>query len=264
MTALADRERGPRSTRTLLVVAVLALVAIAGLTALGFWQLERRDWKLHLIDQVAQRVDAAAIAAPGSAGWSSVSAETDEYRHVTATGHFRNDEETLVEAVTVRGSGFWVLTPLVTDLGFTVLVNRGFVPADKRPTATRAAGQIDGETVVSGLLRITEPNGGFLRSNDPRTDHWYSRDVTAIAAARQLTGAAPYFIDADATPNAGGLPVGGLTVVAFPNNHLIYALTWFALALMLVGAVAFVAMDEWRLRGSFRGPRDANEPSAGA
>jgi surfeit locus 1 family protein len=254
VTALADRERGPRSTRTLLVVAVLSLVAIAGLTALGFWQLERRDWKLHLIDQVAQRVDAAAIAAPGPAGWSSVTAETDEYRHVRATGDFRNDEETLVEAVTVRGSGFWVLTPLVTDQGFTVLVNRGFVPA----------GQIGGQTSVTGLLRITEPNGGFLRSNDPQTDHWYSRDVTAIAAARQLTEAAPYFIDADAAPNAGGLPVGGLTVVAFPNNHLIYALTWFALALMLVGAVAFVAMDEWRLRGSFRGPRDANEPSAGA
>ena len=261
---VADRERGPRSTRTLLVVAVLSLVAIAGLTALGFWQLERRDWKLHLIDQVAQRVDAAAIAAPGPAGWSSITTATDEYRHVRATGHFRNDEETLVEAVTVRGSGFWVLTPLVTDRGFTVLVNRGFVPADKRLPATRAAGQIGGQTSVTGLLRITEPGGGFLRSNDPKTDHWYSRDVAAIAAARRLTGAAPYFIDADAAPNAGGVPVGGLTVVAFPNNHLIYALTWFALALMLVGAVAFVAMDEWRLRGSFRGPRDANEPSAGA
>jgi surfeit locus 1 family protein len=263
VTALADRERGPRSTRTLLVVAVLALVGIAGLTALGFWQLERREWKLHLIDQVEQRVNAVAVATPGPAGWSSITSDTDEYRHVRATGHFRNDQETLVQAVTERGSGFWVLTPMVTDQGFTVLVNRGFVPSDKRMPAARVAGQIDGEMVVTGLLRVTEPGGGFLRGNDAPTDHWYSRDVGAIAVARQLTDAAPYFIDADATPNAGGLPVGGLTVVAFPNNHLIYALTWFVLALMLVGAVAFVAMDEWRLRGSFRALRDANEPNAG-
>lgn len=262
MTSSGDRERGPRSTRTLLVVAVLALVAIVGLIALGAWQLERRDWKLHLIAQVEQRVEAAALAAPGPANWPTISGDNDEYRHVQATGHFLNDRETLVEAVTERGSGFWVVTPLVTDQGFTVLINRGFVPSEKRDVATRAAGQIDTETSVTGLLRITEPGGGFLRANDSKGNRWYSRDVAAIAAARQLTETAPYFIDADATPNAGGLPVGGLTVVAFPNNHLIYALTWFALALMLMGSVAFVAIDEWRLRSNFRALRDADVRSA--
>lgn len=262
MTSPSDRERGPRSTRTLLVVAVLALVGIAGLIALGAWQLERRDWKLHLIAQVEQRVDAAAIAAPGQAGWSTISADNDEYRHVKATGHFLNDRETLVEAVTERGSGFWVVTPLVTDQGFTVLINRGFVPSERRDVATRIAGQIDSETSVTGLLRISEPGGGFLRGNDPKGNRWYSRDVGAIAAERQLTETAPYFIDADAKPNAGGLPVGGLTVVAFPNNHLIYALTWFALALMLTGAVVFVAIDEWRLRTNGGVPRDTGARNA--
>jgi len=262
VTSPGDRERGPRSTRTLLVVAVLALVGVVGLVALGAWQLERRDWKLHLIAQVEQRVDAAAVAAPGQAGWSTISADNDEYRHVKATGHFLNDRETLVEAVTERGSGFWVVTPLVTDQGFTVLINRGFVPPEKRDVATRTAGQIDGETRVTGLLRISEPGGGFLRGNDPKGNRWYSRDVAAIAAARQLTETAPYFIDADATPSAGGLPVGGLTVVAFPNNHLIYALTWFALALMLTGAAVFVAIDEWRLRTNVGGPRDAGARNA--
>jgi surfeit locus 1 family protein len=140
VTSSGDREQGPRSTRTLLVVAVLALVALAGLIALGTWQLERREWKLHLITQVQQRVDADAVAAPGPADWPTIAADSDEYRHVKATGHFRNDRETLVEAVTERGSGFWVLTPLVTDQGFTVLINRGFVPAEKRDVATRAAG----------------------------------------------------------------------------------------------------------------------------
>ena len=252
MTDAADRDRSPRSTRTLVLVGLLAGVVFLGLLGLGVWQLERLSWKLHLIDQVEHRVSAAAVGAPGPAQWPAINTDDDEYRHVRTAGHFLNDEETLVEAVTVRGSGFWVLTPLVTDEGFTVLVNRGFVPAEKRDPATRPAGRIDGEASVTGLLRSSEPGGGFLHANDPKADRWYSRDIAAIATARNLSSTAPYFIDADATPNAGGLPVGGLTVVAFPNNHLIYALTWFALALMLAGASVYVANDEWRIRRRFR------------
>ena len=150
--------------------------------------------------------------------------------------------------MTERGPGFWVLAPFRTDDGFTVLVNRGFVPQDRRDPASRAAGQSTGETSVTGLLRMTEPGGGFLRSNDPAGDLWYSRDVAAIAAKRGLGPVAPYFIDADATPNPGGLPVGGLTVIAFPNNHLVYAITWYALAAMLAGAMVWMAREEMRSR----------------
>ncbi|HVX81743.1 MAG TPA: SURF1 family cytochrome oxidase biogenesis protein, partial [Devosiaceae bacterium] len=114
----------------------------------------------------------------------------------------------------------------------------------RRSAATRQAGQIAGETQVTGLLRISEPGGGFLRANDPAADRWYSRDVAAIARARGLGTVAPYFVDADATPNAGGLPVGGLTVIRFPNNHLLYALTWFALAALLLAATAYILWGE--------------------
>ena len=133
------------------------------------------------------------------------------------------------------------MTPLETP-GFTLLVNRGFVPRERRDPATRAAGNTAGPTTVTGLLRMTEPGGGFLRANDPAANRWYSRDVAAIAAARGLGRTAPYFVDADAAPNPGGLPVGGLTVVKFPDNHLVYALTWFALMLLAL----FFAWRLWR------------------
>jgi surfeit locus 1 family protein len=144
---------------------------------------------------------------------------------------FQHDRETLTQAVTAAGPGFWVMTPLTTDAGFTVLVNRGFVSPELRAAESRPLGQASGEQRVTGLLRITEPHGGFLRANDPGRDLWRSRDVSAIADRRGLNGAAPYFIDADATPNPGGWPRGGLTVVRFANSHLVYAITWFALAL---------------------------------
>ena len=234
----------PRSGRTRLIVVALAALATAGLGTLGVWQIERRTWKLDLIERVDSRVHAVPTAAPGQAAWSAITAAQDEYRRVTASGHFLNDRETLVQAVTDFGGGFWVLTPFQTTGGFTVLVNRGFVPPDKREAANRPDGQTSDETTVTGLLRLTEPGGGFLRSNDPKADRWFSRDVAAIAAARGLPVTAPYFIDADGTPNRGGSPVGGLTVVRFNNNHLVYALTWFALAAM----TALGGLIVWRRR----------------
>ena len=219
------------------------------LLALGTWQVHRLSWKLDLIASVDARVRAAPVAPPGPAAWPEVSAEADQYRHVALRGTFENDRESFVQAVTDAGAGFWVLTPLRADAGFTVLVNRGFVPGDRRDPQTRAAGQVAGDTAVTGLLRVSEPGGAFLRHNDPADDRWYSRDVAAIAAKRGLVGpVAPYFIDADATPNPGGLPVGGLTVIAFPNNHLVYAITWYALAVMLAGALAWVVREERRAR----------------
>ncbi len=227
------------STRSRILLLLLSLPLIALLVGLGVWQVERRAWKLDLIAKVEARVHAPASDAPPKAQWAEVDASNDEYRHVSLTGTFLNDKETLVQALTDLGGGFWVLTPLQAADGSITLVNRGFVPQEKRDASTRPGGQITGEETVEGLLRMSEPGGGLLRANDPAADRWYSRDVAAIAARRGLANVAPYFVDADATPNPGGYPVGGLTVVRFNNNHLVYALTWFSLAIMLAGATIY-------------------------
>ena len=231
-----------RPVTRVLLASVLLVLALAGI-ALGVWQIERRAWKHDLIDAVETRSTSRPVASPGPGEWSGLSAGHDAYRRVTVTGTFLHDRETLVQAVTDLGGGYWVLTPLQTDR-FTVLVNRGFVPAERRGIASRSTGNVEGVVDVTGLLRVTEPEGGFLRSNAPGADKWFSRDVEAIAATRRLDDAAPYFIDADATSNPGGYPVGGLTVLRFSDNHLVYALTWFALAIGCVWGANMV----WRRR----------------
>ncbi|MBS7701164.1 MAG: SURF1 family protein [Chelatococcus sp.] len=246
--AAIPSDPAPRSPWVLALLGILAIIGVAGFTALGVWQIERRAWKLDLIARVDSRIHAPAIAAPGPDAWPRIDTANDEYRRVVVTGHFLNDRETLVQAVTERGGGYWVLTPLRTATGFTVLVNRGFVPPELRDAAARAAGQISGETTVTGLLRLTEPQGALLRTNDPVNDRWYSRDIAAIAGARGLSGTAPYFIDADRVAASLSTPVGGLTIINFPNNHLVYALTWFGLALMVLAAAIFVFRGEYRLR----------------
>nr|WP_089218136.1 SURF1 family protein [Sphingomonas laterariae] len=244
--AAGHQRRSPRRAARLLLLALLAAAGFVALIALGIWQVERRAWKLDLIARVEARVDAAPVAAPGLAQWASVSEARDGYRRVRLQGRFLHDRETLVQAATVRGAGFWVLTPMASDRGFTVLVNRGFVPADRKAPGRRAEGQVAGETVVTGLMRMSEPKGGFLRTNEPAAERWYSRDVAAIASARGLGPVAPYFIDADATANAGGYPIGGLTVIRFNNNHLGYALTWFGLAALLALGAGLVVRHELR------------------
>jgi surfeit locus 1 family protein len=228
-----DRKQGtPRPLKTIL----FALAAVVGeilLVGLGVWQVERRTWKLDLIDRVDRRIAAPVSAAPGPDLWPKISCSNDEYRHVRVAGHFLDVRPVLVKALTEQGSGYWVLAPFEADEGFKVLVNRGFVPDEVAARVRNEAQGHQGPTAVVGLLRITEPSGSFLRSNDPDQDRWYARDVAAIGVKLGIADLAPYFIDADASMNGAGQPVGGLTVVSFPNNHLIYAVTWFSLAIML-------------------------------
>ena len=227
---------------------------MACLAALAVWQVHRRAHKLDLIARVEARVHAAPSPAPGPERWPDMSAADDEYRRVTATGQWRDDRSALVQAVTELGGGYWVITPLAREDGTTVLVNRGFVLPDKRdPASWRPQGP--GPVTVTGLLRMSQPGGAFLRANDPASDRWFSRDVAAIAASRGLAEVAPFFIDAERAPGESGLPVAGLTVIAFSNNHLVYALTWIALALMAAAGAIFVNLDLLR-PGWFR-PRDA-------
>lgn len=209
--------------------AALALgAAMLALLALGTWQIRRLAWKRALIAQVEARVHASPVAPP-----RTIRGAADAYLRVVAAGRYLAGRDTYVRAVTERGPGFWVLTPLAADDGRTILVNRGFRPA-------RDAAAQPGALRVTGLLRVTEPGGGFLQSNQPAADRWFSRDLAAIAARRGVGPVAPFFIDAEATAPGPRAPVGGLTVVRFPNNHLVYAITWCTLAGMAAFALVRV------------------------
>lgn len=241
-------ERGPRGPVALTLLALLALAAFAGFAALGTWQVHRLAWKRDLIARVEQRVHAPAVDAPRPAEWPAVTQASHEYRHVRLTGVFLHDRQALVTASTGLGSGFWVMTPLRETDGSVVLVNRGFVPPDWCGRDGRCPPGPSGTVEVTGLLRMPETRA-FLRHNDPTQDRWYARDVQAIAAARGLGQVAPFFVDEDVDPaKPDAWPRGGLTVTTFPNSHLSYLITWYALAAMVLLGAAYVGRHEYRLR----------------
>jgi surfeit locus 1 family protein len=261
-----DQPPPRRSPFVRRLVAVLALLLLVLFAVLGTWQVFRLQWKLDLIERVDARVHAAPAALPPVAQWPQISKESDEYRAVALSGHYLYQYTAPVQALSELGAGFWLLTPFCTDEGHIVFVNRGFIPssgdiATRFParTAVPDACAAPGEPVrLTGLLRISEPKGGFLRDNDPAGNRWYSRDIIALTAARGFDPArtAPFFVDAGKNQHPASAPeraVGGLTVISFPNNHLVYALTWYALALMVAAAWWWVARYEAKRS------RDAND-----
>ncbi len=214
-----------------LTVACALLLAV--LCWLGTWQLERRHWKLNLIATVNRHMAEAPLSLDQIAG---LGPDDAQYRKVILHGRFDHDKEAYVFATAGEGTAVYhVLTPFRTDKGKALMVDRGAVPQDRLNPRTRAAGNVKGDTQVTGVWRIPDPPGWFTPRPDPVKRIWYARDVAAIAAADHLALAAPVVIEADASPNPGGLPRGGQTVVTFRNQHLSYAVTWYGLAAVLLG-----------------------------
>ncbi|OWU71528.1 hypothetical protein ATO3_18420 [Marinibacterium profundimaris] len=222
-----------------LTILGLAGVIFVTLVGLGTWQVRRLHWKLDLIEAVETRAHGTPVAAPTG----PVSDDDDVYRRVVAEGRFRHDASHLVKAVTELGPGYWVMTPLETSAS-TIWINRGFVPNGlPRDDWSRPVGPVR----VEGLLRITEPEGTLLESNDPAADRWVSRDVAALSEVSGIADPAPYFIDADQMGPPADWPRGGLTMIRFRNSHLSYALTWYAMAVLFLVGMGIVMRD--RLRG---------------
>ncbi len=242
-------------SRSLLWPGVATALVLAVLVGLGLWQLERMAWKEAILAQIEARVHAAPLPLPPEAEWAGYDASAHDYLHVSASGTFENGQETAVfrasgdGKASAAGPGYLILTPLLRTDGSRLLVNRGFVPLDRRDPASRQAGLLTGPVTVTGLLRPPEPRNLFTPADDPGKESWFTRDPVLIAAHRQLARVAPFTMDADAEPdNPGGLPAGGATVLAIPNNHFSYALTWFGLALALAGV--FAAFAWGRLSGA--------------
>nr|WP_245411685.1 SURF1 family protein [Phyllobacterium leguminum] len=217
-------------------VAILSLAAFCLLIALGTWQVERLRWKETLLATIKERVASPPRPLDQIEALYAKSGDV-EYWPVKATGRFLNQDERHFFATHQGQSGFYIYTPLQMADGRAVLINRGFVPYDRKNAPTRVEGQVAGEVTVTGLARylLKGKPSSLVPDNDPAKNMFYWKDWAAMVETAGLDPArtVPFFIDADTAPNPGGLPVGGVTIIDLPNNHLQYAVTWYGLALAL-------------------------------
>jgi len=237
--------------RPLLWPTILTLIMLPVLIGLGVWQLHRLDWKLGLIATMEARLAAPAAAMPPVADWTSLDPESLDYRHMSVTGHFDNAHEFHYFTQDDQGqAGYSLLVPLLLDGGGAVIVDRGFVPQDRKEAGTRPASQIEGEVTVTGVARRPGRRGVFDGENDPAHNIWYVRDPARMAASIGLDPVAPFLLEAQ--PQAGAdpkaLPRPGAAHVELTNSHLQYALTWFSFAAILI--IIYVVYH--RSNGRFR------------
>jgi surfeit locus 1 family protein len=215
---------------------------------LSIWQIERREWKMGILDRIAANQAAAPVTLDELLKGDPLARE---YGRVKISGTFLNDKEFYLAARDLHDEvGMNVITPVRTDDGRIVLFDRGWIPSNKKAATTRTAGQIAGHVDLVGIIRRNQPKPYFAPDNDPAKDFWFTVDVPLM---RKIAGGTPdpkldtFFLEADATPNPGGLPIGGQTRLNIPNDHLQYAITWFLIGLALVGVYLAYHWEHGRL-----------------
>ncbi|TKT81148.1 SURF1 family protein [Aquamicrobium sp. LC103] len=241
-------QPGMRRATAIVVLAVSAL-ALAVLLALGTWQVQRLHWKEGLLATIQERTTSQPHSLQDVETRLTTTGDVD-YWPVRVGGVFHHEGERHFFATWKGASGYFVHTPLELDDGRLIFVNRGFVPFDRKDPATRPEGQVQGRVEILGLARaaITEKPSFIVPDNDPAKNIFYWKDSRAMAATSGVGAPDDYvgfFIDADDAPNPGGLPVGGVTMIDLPNNHLQYVVTWYGLAAALCGVVGVWL---WRMR----------------
>jgi surfeit locus 1 family protein len=228
-----------RGRARLILTAVIVLLSLVLLLALGTWQVERLYWKEGLLADIAERRAAAPIPL-ADVERKLAAGENIEYRRVSLSGTFDHAKERHFFATFEGRTGFYVYTPLMLADGEAIFVNRGFVPYEMKEPATRAAGEVAGEQVITGYARakLAAKPSMIVPDNDLAKNIFYWKDLDAMASSAGLSDVIPMFVDADASiANPGGWPKGGVTQFDLPNSHLQYAVTWYGLAAALLAVV---------------------------
>lgn len=199
---------------------------LLALLGLGFWQVQRLQTKQALLFLIHQRMLEPALEI------TSIKPEEADFHPATANGLFDTNVTIFVHAISDRGEGgYRLLMPLKSANGSWLMVDRGWIPFNAREKLNFFIPQ--NPVFIKGVLRY--PHATWITpANLPVEGDWYWPDLNIIASYYKLTPLKPFLMVADASPNPGGLPVGGPPLIDIPNNHFVYAITWFGIALALM------------------------------
>ncbi len=225
-----------------IILLICMSAALVVLVTLGNWQMDRLEWKEDLIKRVNARLDLPPVPL-----LEMLEKNTDlsdhEYSPVQVRGEFDHEKEVYYFTTDSKGASGWnVYTPLKLNNGKILIVNRGFVLFPLRDASSRSEGQITGEIDIQGLLRLPlaeKPSASYDNNLEKREFYWRSHEEMAGLMGDDQSLFLPVFVDADDAANPGGWPKGGATKVSFTNNHLQYAVTWYGLAVTLLGVGGF-------------------------
>jgi surfeit locus 1 family protein len=248
---LTEARRGPGVIATTLVV----LVSVGILSRLGVWQLHRKVWKENLIAAMTTRLNVPPEPLPPAAQWGKLTQADDEFRSVTFDAQFTPGQQALVYTPgsalrsDIKGPGYFVFAPARLADGSVIVVDRGFVPADRKDALAPNGSGASESLQITGVLRWPEERSVFTPASNSKSNVWFLRDPNGMSEQNDWGATAPFYVDQDAPVPPGGLPKPGKLEVHLRDDHLQYAITWFGLAAGLVGVYG------WWLVGWVRGRR---------
>ena len=247
MTATVERRR--------LGFGLFTLAMIAVFISLGVWQLERRVAKHALIAALTERLAAEPVSLPPASAWSSLTAEKDEFRRVRFKATFAGPDAMVYSAGSavredISGPGTWAFVPARLPSGEIITVNAGFVQNTMQDRAEQdrvVARLVTGSPIeLTGYMRFPERAGWLTPAANAAKRLWFVRDHLDMARALGWGEVAPFYIDLEQPAPLSGIPKPGPLQVHLKDDHLQYAITWFALA----GAVLIAFGFWWRGRRS--------------
>ncbi|MEZ5732993.1 MAG: SURF1 family protein [Paracoccaceae bacterium] len=210
---------------------MLGFGGVAVLLSLGFWQLQRLEWKEAMLSGIASRLNEAPVSLPERPDQAA-----DQYLAVTASGTFGDGVLRVLSGQKYVGSGYRVISPFTVGTR-TILVDRGFIATETAIPAAPA-----GNVEVTGNLLWPVEADSFTPAPDLKANIWFARDVPAMAAE---LGTEPVMIVLRDGPPDGAIAPAPVTTEGIPNDHREYAITWFSLAAVWLGMTAFLL---WRIR----------------
>lgn len=244
---MTELRRGPGVA----VTTLLVLICVGILCSLGVWQLHRKVWKENLIAAMTARLNAPPEPLPPAAQWARLSQDADEFRRVTFSAEFTEGQQALVYTpgsalrTDIKGPGYFVFAPARLAGGSVIVVDRGFLPAERKDAAVGAPG---GPVQIVGVLRWPEERSVFTPASDAKSNVWFLRDPNGMSAQGKWDVSAPFYVDQEEPVPPGGLPRPGKLEVHLRDDHLQYAITWFGLAAGLIGVYGWWLFGHLRRR----------------
>ena len=231
--------------------AVFTLLMVMAFTGLGIWQLQRRVEKHALIAILNERLATAPTALPAQSQWNALTPAKDEFRRVSFTATYAPLPDAMVYSAgsavraDISGPGTWAFLPARVQGGESIVVNAGFVQntMQDRSRQDRAVGRlVTGQPVkLTGYIRFPERAGTLTPQENFDKRLWFTRDHLTMAHALGWgEGVAPFYIDLEQPVPESGIPKPGALTVQLKDDHMQYAITWFALA-----AAVMLAFGVW-------------------
>ena len=241
-----------------LIVVVIAFVYLC-FTVLAPWQLGKNTTTSRENAQISSSLTADPVPVTSVLPHQDSAAPDDQWRLVTATGHYLPESQVVARLRVIDGSpAYEVLTPFAVDGGPTVLVNRGFVEPEQGTAVPPIADAPRDQVTITARLRDPE---AVVTGKEPfygeGAQQVYSISTTQISSLTGVPLAGSYLqLTADQP--------GGLGVLTLPHldagPFLSYGIQWIAFGILApigVGYFIYAEIKQRRREQAARQPTEA-------